>query len=181
MARGSYKWVRSTRRDSRGVGSLFDQWGPPEAPDLVPSPNQHASTGANHFDHWLIVLESLKALQGYDRIIHRAAVGLWRGPGRRSLQEQHATVPRRVLYVRRTGHWFRRSKHFLLRLVAFAAAMAAHDTRRKTSSRSLPPPMAGRGKTGCAQAVALTPHAGADWAQRRDPAVPLPAHDRRAQ
>ena len=24
---------------------------------------------ANHFDHWLIVLESLKALQGYDRII----------------------------------------------------------------------------------------------------------------
>jgi glyoxylase-like metal-dependent hydrolase (beta-lactamase superfamily II) len=37
--------------------------------DLVFSPNQHAFTGANHFDHWLIVLESLKALQGYDRII----------------------------------------------------------------------------------------------------------------
>src|ERR1700735_4191890 len=37
--------------------------------DLVFSPNQHAFTGANHFDHWLIVLESLKALQGYDRIV----------------------------------------------------------------------------------------------------------------
>src|SRR6476646_3293273 len=37
--------------------------------DLVFSPNQHVFTGANHFDHWLIVLESLKALQGYDRII----------------------------------------------------------------------------------------------------------------
>ena len=37
--------------------------------DLVFSPNQHVFTGGNHFDHWLIVLESLKALQGYDRII----------------------------------------------------------------------------------------------------------------
>src|SRR4029077_10705078 len=37
--------------------------------DLVFSPNQHAFTGANHFDHWVIVLESLKALQGYDTII----------------------------------------------------------------------------------------------------------------
>jgi glyoxylase-like metal-dependent hydrolase (beta-lactamase superfamily II) len=37
--------------------------------DLVFSPKQHAFTGANHFDHWLIVLESLNALQGYDRII----------------------------------------------------------------------------------------------------------------
>jgi glyoxylase-like metal-dependent hydrolase (beta-lactamase superfamily II) len=37
--------------------------------DLVFSPSQHAFTGANHFDHWLIVLESLKTLQGYDRII----------------------------------------------------------------------------------------------------------------
>ena len=36
--------------------------------DLVFSPNQHAFTGANHFDHWMIVLESLKALQGYDII-----------------------------------------------------------------------------------------------------------------
>jgi len=36
--------------------------------DLVFSPNQHAFTGA-HFDHWMmIVLESLKALQGYDTI-----------------------------------------------------------------------------------------------------------------
>ena len=30
--------------------------------------NQHAFTGANHFDHWMIVLESLKALDGYDMI-----------------------------------------------------------------------------------------------------------------
>jgi glyoxylase-like metal-dependent hydrolase (beta-lactamase superfamily II) len=37
--------------------------------DLVFSPNQHAFTGANHVDHWMIVLESLKALQGYDAII----------------------------------------------------------------------------------------------------------------
>jgi glyoxylase-like metal-dependent hydrolase (beta-lactamase superfamily II) len=37
--------------------------------DLVFSPNQHAFTGGDHFDHWLIVLESLKALQGYDAII----------------------------------------------------------------------------------------------------------------
>ena len=37
--------------------------------DLVFSPNQHAFTGANHFDHWMLVLESLKALQGYDTII----------------------------------------------------------------------------------------------------------------
>jgi glyoxylase-like metal-dependent hydrolase (beta-lactamase superfamily II) len=37
--------------------------------DLVFSPNEHAFTGASHFDHWLIILESLKALQGYDRII----------------------------------------------------------------------------------------------------------------
>jgi glyoxylase-like metal-dependent hydrolase (beta-lactamase superfamily II) len=37
--------------------------------DLVFSPNQHAFTGANHFDHWMIVLESLKTLQGYDTII----------------------------------------------------------------------------------------------------------------
>jgi metal-dependent hydrolase (beta-lactamase superfamily II) len=36
--------------------------------DLVFSPNQHAFTGANHFDHWMIVLESLKTLQGYDTI-----------------------------------------------------------------------------------------------------------------
>jgi glyoxylase-like metal-dependent hydrolase (beta-lactamase superfamily II) len=36
--------------------------------DLVFSPNQHAFTGANYFDHWMIVLESLKALQGYDTI-----------------------------------------------------------------------------------------------------------------
>jgi hypothetical protein len=36
--------------------------------DLVFSPNQHAFTGANHFDHWMVVLESLKTLQGYDTI-----------------------------------------------------------------------------------------------------------------
>src|SRR6202790_307628 len=45
--------------------------------DLVFSPNQHAFTGGNHFDHWMIVLESLKALQGYDTIIigHDTPVG----------------------------------------------------------------------------------------------------------
>jgi hypothetical protein len=45
--------------------------------DLVFSPNQHAFTGANHFDHWMIILESLKALQGYDMIIigHDTPVG----------------------------------------------------------------------------------------------------------
>jgi glyoxylase-like metal-dependent hydrolase (beta-lactamase superfamily II) len=37
--------------------------------DLVFSPNQHAFTGANHFDHWMLVLESLKTLEGYDTII----------------------------------------------------------------------------------------------------------------
>jgi glyoxylase-like metal-dependent hydrolase (beta-lactamase superfamily II) len=36
--------------------------------DLVFSPNQHAFTLVDHFDHWMIVLESLKALQGYDTI-----------------------------------------------------------------------------------------------------------------
>jgi glyoxylase-like metal-dependent hydrolase (beta-lactamase superfamily II) len=45
--------------------------------DLVFSPNQHVFTGANQFDHWVIVLESLKALQGYDTIIigHDTPVG----------------------------------------------------------------------------------------------------------
>jgi glyoxylase-like metal-dependent hydrolase (beta-lactamase superfamily II) len=37
--------------------------------DLVFSPKQHTFTGANHFDHWILVLESLKSLQGYDTII----------------------------------------------------------------------------------------------------------------
>src|SRR3981189_486687 len=37
--------------------------------DLVFSPNEHAFTGANHFDHWMIVLESLKLTHGYDTII----------------------------------------------------------------------------------------------------------------
>src|SRR6476619_6527322 len=36
--------------------------------DLVFSRNEHAFTGANHFDHWMIVLESLKVLEGYDVI-----------------------------------------------------------------------------------------------------------------
>src|SRR5712672_3016186 len=36
--------------------------------DLVFSPNQHAFTGANHFDHWIIVLDQLDGLQGYDTI-----------------------------------------------------------------------------------------------------------------
>src|ERR1700692_3628040 len=49
--------------------------------DLVFSPNEHAFTVVDHFDHWMIILESLKALQGYDmntvgtdRPVHRAAV-----------------------------------------------------------------------------------------------------------
>ena len=37
--------------------------------DLVFSPNERAFTGANHFAHWMTVLESLKALHGYDTII----------------------------------------------------------------------------------------------------------------
>jgi hypothetical protein len=49
--------------------------------DLVFSPNEHAFTVVDHFDHWMIVLESLKALQGYDTItighdtpVHRYAI-----------------------------------------------------------------------------------------------------------
>src|SRR5207302_4920295 len=48
--------------------------------DLVFSPNQHAFTGANHFDHWMIVLESLKALQGYDTITIGHATPVDRSP-----------------------------------------------------------------------------------------------------
>src|SRR6476619_410596 len=36
--------------------------------DLVFSPNEHALTLVAHFDHWMIVLERLKVLQGYDTI-----------------------------------------------------------------------------------------------------------------
>ena len=36
--------------------------------DLVFSPNEHAFTVVDHFDHWMIVLDQLKALQGYDTI-----------------------------------------------------------------------------------------------------------------
>jgi metal-dependent hydrolase (beta-lactamase superfamily II) len=36
---------------------------------LVYSPKQHAFTGGNHFDQWIIILETLKALQGYETII----------------------------------------------------------------------------------------------------------------
>src|ERR1700721_508157 len=49
--------------------------------DLVFSPNEHAFTVVDHFDHWMIVLESLKALEGYDTItighdipVHRSAI-----------------------------------------------------------------------------------------------------------
>ena len=49
--------------------------------DLVFSPNEHAFTVVDHFDHWMIVLEQLKALQGYDTItighdtpVHRSAI-----------------------------------------------------------------------------------------------------------
>src|SRR6476660_4299211 len=49
--------------------------------DLVFSPNEHAFTVVDHFDHWMIVLERLKALQDYDTItighdtrVHRSAI-----------------------------------------------------------------------------------------------------------
>jgi glyoxylase-like metal-dependent hydrolase (beta-lactamase superfamily II) len=49
--------------------------------DLVFSPNEHAFTVVDHFDHWMIVLERLKLLQGYDTItighdtsVHRSAI-----------------------------------------------------------------------------------------------------------
>jgi len=49
--------------------------------DLVFSPNEHAFTVVDHFDHWMIVLESLKALQDYNTItighdtpVHRSAI-----------------------------------------------------------------------------------------------------------
>src|ERR1700719_4107584 len=49
--------------------------------DLVFSPNEHAFTVVDHFDHWMIILESLKVLQGYDTItighdtpVHRSAI-----------------------------------------------------------------------------------------------------------
>jgi len=49
--------------------------------DLVFSPNEHVFTVVDHFDHWMIILESLKALQGYDTItighdtpVHRSAI-----------------------------------------------------------------------------------------------------------
>ena len=49
--------------------------------DLVFSPNEHAFTVVDHFDHWMIVLERLKMLQGYDMIaighdtpVHRSAI-----------------------------------------------------------------------------------------------------------
>jgi Metallo-beta-lactamase superfamily len=49
--------------------------------DLVFSPNEHAFTVVDHFDHWMIVLDQLRALRGYDTItighdtpVHRAAI-----------------------------------------------------------------------------------------------------------
>jgi hypothetical protein len=36
--------------------------------DLVFSSNEHAFTVVDHFDHWMFILEQLKALQGYDTI-----------------------------------------------------------------------------------------------------------------
>jgi Metallo-beta-lactamase superfamily len=49
--------------------------------DLVFSPTEHPFTVVDHFDHWMIVLDSLKALQGYDTItighdipVHRSAI-----------------------------------------------------------------------------------------------------------
>jgi hypothetical protein len=49
--------------------------------DLVFSPNEHAFTVVDHFDHWMIILEQLKALEGYETItighdtpVHRSAI-----------------------------------------------------------------------------------------------------------
>ena len=49
--------------------------------DLVFSPNEHAFTVVDHFDHWMIVLDQLAMLQGYDTItighdtpVHRSAI-----------------------------------------------------------------------------------------------------------
>ena len=49
--------------------------------DLVFSPTEHVFTVVDHFDHWMIVLEQLNALQGYDTItighdapVHRSAI-----------------------------------------------------------------------------------------------------------
>jgi len=49
--------------------------------DLVFSPNERAFTVVDRFDHWMIILELLKALQGYDTItighdapVHRSAI-----------------------------------------------------------------------------------------------------------
>jgi hypothetical protein len=49
--------------------------------DLVFSPTEHVFTVVDHFDHWMIILEQLKALQGYDTItighdtpVHRSAI-----------------------------------------------------------------------------------------------------------
>jgi hypothetical protein len=49
--------------------------------DLVFSPNEHVFTVVDHFDHWMIVLERLRVLQGYDTItighdtpVHRSAI-----------------------------------------------------------------------------------------------------------
>jgi hypothetical protein len=49
--------------------------------DLVFSPNEHVFTVVDHFDHWMIVLERLKMLRGYDTItighdtpVHRSAI-----------------------------------------------------------------------------------------------------------
>src|ERR1700688_806718 len=49
--------------------------------DLVFSPHAHSFTVVDHFDHWMIILESLDVLQGYDTItighdtpVHRSAI-----------------------------------------------------------------------------------------------------------
>ena len=49
--------------------------------DLVFSPTEHVFTVVDHFDHWIIILDQLKALQGYDTItighdtpVHRSAI-----------------------------------------------------------------------------------------------------------
>src|SRR4029077_6748496 len=63
-----FKWFVDAESDLQ-LAALLPKQKVLMAFDLVFSPNQHVFTGANHFDHWILVLESLKSLQGYDTII----------------------------------------------------------------------------------------------------------------
>src|SRR5258705_112115 len=63
-------------------GSYTRALGEPRQPVILSrAPTDHAFTVVDHFDHWMIVLEQLKALQDYDTItighdtpVHRSAI-----------------------------------------------------------------------------------------------------------